>query len=177
MALKRAHGITAGDVKAIRVDGYKATVDICANKNHSTPFEGRFSVPYLIATSFTHGNTRLEAFTEPRLADPETAALARKVEVYLDADIDAEFPHRRAALVAIETTDGAVHERYQPTRIGDPDAPLTDDQLSDKFIELVAPVTGVGAAETLLAACWSLETLASIRDLPIAIGRDAQAAE
>jgi 2-methylcitrate dehydratase PrpD len=134
-------------------------------------------VPYLIATSITHGNTRLDAFTEPRLADPETAALVLKVDVYLDEAIDVEFPHRRAARVAIETSDGAVHEHYQPTRIGDPDAPLSDDQLSDKFMELVAPVTGAGAAETLLAACWSLETLASIRDLPIAIGRDAQAAE
>ena len=177
MALKQKHGLAAADVKAIRVGGYKATVDICGNKNHSTPFEGRFSVPYLIATSITHGNTRLDAFTEPRLADPETAALVPKVEVYLDEAIDAEFPHRRAARVAIETTDGAIHEHYQPTRIGDPDAPLSDDQLSDKFMELVAPVTGAGAAETLLAACWSLETLASIRELPIAIGRDAQAAE
>ncbi len=177
MALMEMHRITAADVTSIRVGGYKATVDICGNKNHSTPFEGRFSVPYLIATSIIHGNARLDAFTAPRLADPPTAELARKVEVHLDPEIDAEFPHRRAARLTIETTGGTVHEHYQPTRIGDPDAPLTDDQLSDKFIELVAPVTGTGAAETLLATCWSLETLASVRDLPFAIGRDAEAAE
>ena len=177
LVLKEKHGITAADVKHIRVGGYKATVDICANKTHSTPFEGRFSVPYLIATTFTHGNTRLDAFTEPRLSDPETAALVQKVDVHLDEAIDAEFPHRRAARVFIETADGSIHEHYQPTRIGDPDAPLSDDQLSDKFMELVAPVTGTAEAGALLAACWSLETLSSIRDLPVAIGRGAEAAE
>ncbi len=177
MALKAKHGITADDIKAIRVGGYTATVDICGNKKHSTPFEGRFSVPYLIATSITHGDTRLDAFSAARLANPETAALVRKVDVHLDREIDAEFPHRRAARVTIETTDGTVHEHFQPTRIGDPDAPLSDDQLSRKFMELVSPVIGSGAAETLLAACWSLETLPSIRDLPFAIGRDAEAAE
>ena len=177
LVLKEKHGITAADVKHIRVGGYKATVDICANKTHSTPFEGRFSVPYLIATTFTHGNTRLDAFTARRLSDPETAALVQKVDVHLDEAIDAEFPHRRAARVFIETADGSIHEHYQPTRIGDPDAPLSDDQLSAKFMELVAPVTGHDHAEALLAACWSLETLPAIRDLPVAIGRGAEAAE
>ncbi len=177
MALMELHRITAADVKRIRVGGYKATVDICGNKNHSTPFEGRFSVPYLIATSIIHGSARLDAFTEPRLSDPETAALVPKIDVELDEAIDAEFPHRRSARVYIETTDGTIHEHYQPTRIGDPDAPLSDDQLSAKFMELVAPVTGHDQAEALLAACWSLETLSSIRDLPVAIGRGAEAAE
>ena len=73
--------------------------------------------------------------------------------------------------------DGRTLEHYQPTRIGDPDAPLTDDQIADKFKELVVPVTGEAAAQTLLDACWSLDTLGSIRDLPFRIDRAAQAAE
>ena len=79
--------------------------------------------------------------------------------------------------MTIETNDGRMLEHYQPTRIGDPDAPLTDQQIADKFKELVVPVTGDEAADSLLDACWSLESLNSIRKLPFRIDRAAQAAE
>ena len=177
IALREQHGLTAADIKHIRVGGYSATVDICSGKSHKTPVEGRFSVPYLVANGIVHGNARLDAFSEARLADPTVSSLAPKVDVHLDSEIDSGFPHRRAARVIIETNDGRTLEHYQPTRIGDPDAPLTDDQIADKFMELVVPVTGEVAARALLDACWSLETLGSIRDLPFRIGRAAQAAE
>ena len=87
------------------------------------------------------------------------------------------FPRAHLSEVTIETNDGRTLEHYQPTRIGDPDAPLTDDQIADKFKELVVPVIGEAAAKALLDACWSLEKLDSVRELPFRIGRAAQAAE
>ena len=45
--------------------------------------------------------------------------------------------------------------RYQPTRKGDPDAPLSDTELSEKFREFVVPVVGATAAEALLQNLWS----------------------
>ena len=177
IALREQHDLTATDIKVIRVGGYSATVDICSGKSHKTAVEGRFSVPYLVANGIVYGNARLDAFSATRLADPIVSSLAPKVTVYLDQKIDSGFPHRRSARVTIETKDGRMLEHYQPTRIGDPDAPLTDQQIDDKFKELVVPVTGDEAAHSLLDACWSLESLNSIRKLPFRIGRTAQAAE
>ena len=177
IALREQHDLTATDIKVIRVGGYSATVDICSGKSHKTPVEGRFSVPYLVANGIVYGNARLDAFSATRLADPTVSSLAPKVTVYLDQEIDSGFPHRRSARVTIETKDGRMLEHFQPTRIGDPDAPLTDQQIADKFKELVVPVTGDEAAHSLLDACWSLESLNSIRKLPFRIGRTAQAAE
>ena len=51
--------------------------------------------------------------------------------------------------------DGREFYRYQPTRKGDPDAPLSDAELSEKFRELAAPVIGAPAAESLLNALWT----------------------
>ena len=177
IALREQHGITASDIKNIRISGYSATVDICSGRSHKTPVEARFSVPYLVANGIVYGNARLDAFSETRLADLTVSSLALKVDVHFDPEIDSGFPHRRSARVTIETNDGRILEHYQPTRIGDPDAPLTDDQIADKFKELVVPVTGEAAAQTLLDACWSLEKLGSIRELPFRIRRAAQAAE
>lgn len=169
LAIKEQHGVTAADVKSIHLDAYSATVDICSGTDHRTPFEGKFSVPYLVATAFTHGSVRLDAFSEARLNDPATAALARKVSLSLDKEIDATFPHQRAARITVETTDGRTLTHFQPNRKGDPEMPLSDDELSAKYTELAAPVMGAGAAARLLDALWALESAPSVRRLPIAV--------
>ena len=74
----------------------------------------------------------------------------------VDAELDATFPRQRAARVAI-TARGRREELLQPTRKGDPDLPLTDAELEDKYMELAAPVLGGAEAKTLLARLWQLE--------------------
>ena len=54
--------------------------------------------------------------------------------------------------------DGREEEFLQPTRIGDPEAPLSDAQLDDKYLELAVPVVGEGKARALLDRLWKLES-------------------
>jgi 2-methylcitrate dehydratase PrpD len=100
---------------------------------------------------------RFAAFEPARLNDAGTRALMREVEVAVDPQLDAAFPAQRAARVAIEARDGRREEYLQPTRIGDPDAPLSDAQLDAKFLELAAPVLGEAAARARLAALWKID--------------------
>jgi hypothetical protein len=60
--------------------------------------------------------------------------------------------------VEIETADGRKLAHFQETRKGDPELPLTDAELDDKFLELAAPVIGKAAAAALLKDLWALET-------------------
>jgi 2-methylcitrate dehydratase PrpD len=143
-----------------------ATVNVCGSKKHSTPFEGKFSLAYVVAQALNHGSVRLDAFAPERLNDPVTHELVEKVELSLDPGIDAMFPGQRAANLEVETTDGRVLKFHQPTRKGDPDLPLTDDDLNGKFMELTAPVTGEAAAAALLDASWRLDALTSAAELP-----------
>jgi hypothetical protein len=55
--------------------------------------------------------------------------------------------------------DGRVLTHLQPTRKGDPEQPLTDDELEQKFLELAAPVLGQAAAAALLARLGRIDTL------------------
>ena len=65
--------------------------------------------------------------------------------------------------MAIEARDGRREEFLQPTRIGDPDAPLSDAQLEAKFLELAAPVLGEAQARARLAALWTIDSRATLR--------------
>ena len=59
-----------------------------------------------------------------------------RIELTVDPEIDANFPGRRAARVTVTTHDGRTASHLQPTRKGDPELPLSDADLDDKFIEL-----------------------------------------
>ena len=159
LALQAKMKIAANDIEQVRVATYKTALDVAFYDEPCTPSEGRFSLKYVVATALTHGSVRLAAFEPPRLNDPTTRALMRRVDATIDPDLDATFPGQRAARVTITARDGRSETYYQPTRIGDPEAPLTDTQLEDKYLELAAPVIGDAAARTLLARLWRLETI------------------
>jgi hypothetical protein len=50
----------------------------------------------------------------------------------------------------------------QTDRKGDPELPLTDDDLNDKLRELAAPAIGIDAVESLLTRLWSLDRAPAI---------------
>jgi len=102
-----------------------------------------------------HGGVRLDAFSNERLADREIRQIMNLVHVTVDADCEAAFPSQRSAKITVQLGDGRSFERFQPTRKGDPDAPLSDEELSEKFVELAAPSLGTAAAASLLHTLWS----------------------
>ena len=150
-------GVSPEQIRRIHLGAYRATLDVAGYDQPHTPAEARFSVKYCVATALTHGNVRLAAFEADRIEHPATRALMAKIDLTLDAELDAAFPKQRAARVTFETTDGRTETWLQPTRKGDPDAPLTDADLEDKFLELVVPVLGGARSKALLAQLWALE--------------------
>ena len=162
LALKAKMGLAAKDIQRVRVGTYKAALDVAGYDEPRTAAEGRFSLKYVVATALTHGSVRFAAFEPDRMENSATRDLMRRVEVAVDPQLDAAFPGQRAARVAIEARDGRREEFFQPTRIGDPDAPLSDTQLEAKFLELAGPVLGEAKAKALLARLWRLEALQSL---------------
>ncbi len=162
LALKANMGLEARDIERVRVGTYKAALDVAGIEQPRTPAEARFSLKYVVATALTGGSVRFAAFEPERLQDPATRALMERIEVSLDPELDAAFPRQRAARVAIDAAGGRRAEWLQPTRIGDPDAPLSDRQLEDKYLELAGPVLGETPARELLARLWVLESASDL---------------
>ena len=166
LVLQAAHGIDYRDIAHIAVGGYRATFEVTGRKSVATPFEGRFSTPFTVAMALVYGSVRLEAFEPHRLADAQVQALMQKVDVHIDPEIAAGFPSQRAARVTIRLADGRAFTHFQPTRKGDPDMPLDDEELEAKFFELTEPVVGAVAARDLLGRLWSIDATENVSLLP-----------
>jgi 2-methylcitrate dehydratase PrpD len=159
---QRMLGAKPADIARVRVGSYRAAKEVSGYEDPTTPAEGRFSLKYVVATALVHGSVRLAAFEPARLQDPVTRKLMQKIEVTIDPELDAAFPNQRAARVVIDTVDGRSAEYLQPARKGDPELPLTDRDLEDKYLELASPVLGEARAKALVAKLWALETLPDV---------------
>jgi 2-methylcitrate dehydratase PrpD len=126
------------DIETIAISGYGATAAICDRTEVESPRDARFSIQYCVAALMHLGNVRLAAFTPDAMARSDIRGFMGKVSVREDAELAAAYPGKRQARLAITLKDGRVLEHFQRTRKGDPDDPLTDAELLDKFDELAA---------------------------------------
>ncbi len=150
-------GVEAVDISRVCVATYRPALEVACYEDPRTEAEARFSLKYVVATALAHGSVRLAAFEPARLNDKTTRELMQRIETTLDSEVDARFPNARAARVEIETKDGRKASHFQPTRKGDPDAPLSDLDLDAKYFELTEPVIGRAKAAAVLERLWGME--------------------
>ena len=158
------HPIDIDQIKKIRVGAYKATNDVCRYVHPKTPFEAKFSLTYTVSARIILGRVRERAFLETALNNPQIYAMEDKVELSVDPECAAKFPLHRSAKVEMEMNDGSIYAHHQYTRHGDPDEPLTDQELVDKFHELAEPRIGLQLAQTISGEVLGGKGL-SVRDL------------
>jgi 2-methylcitrate dehydratase PrpD len=162
IGLRNQHQLAPKDIAKVRIATYQGGLDIIDNPAPEGGYQAKFSLQYTAAHALVFGSVRLNAFDPDRLGNPDVRALMKKVECVADPELSKAFPRQRAAKVEIETTDGRKLSHFQPTRKGDPEMPLSDEELNDKFLELAAPVLGEAGARALLADLWQIETLKNV---------------
>lgn len=148
-ALQAENGFAAADIETIAIQGYHATVSMCDRMDVETARDARFSLQYCTAALLHMGKVRLAAFSPDALSRSDIRAFMPRVSVTEDAEIAGAYPGRRMARIAVTLKDGRMLERFQQTRKGDPDNPLTDTELFDKFDELAAEALDPEGAQAL----------------------------
>lgn len=157
--IRTEHSFDPSDIEVVTVDTYKTALDVAGNPDPHTAFEAKFSLPYVANHALLYGAVRLNAFEPARLSDERIRRLMGRTKLNADPDLTAKFPGQRAARITIALRDGRRIEKFAPCRKGDPEAPLSDADLDDKFAELAASVVGAGAAKHLLGQLWNVDTL------------------
>jgi 2-methylcitrate dehydratase PrpD len=160
-----ATGVTADDLAAIEVETYGAALAVAGNPAPATPFEGKFSIPLVVATALREGSLTADAFHGFDV--PEVRATMATVTLREGVEFTAAFPARRGARLTAVEHSGRRHEVTVPDRRGDPANPLTPAQLDAKFAGLVGDVLGPDRATSLAAEVRKVGNLADVRALSL----------
>jgi 2-methylcitrate dehydratase PrpD len=160
--LVQQHKLQPQDIKKITLATYKAGLDIIDNATPEGEYQAKFSIQYCVAHAVVYGSVRLNAFMPERMSDPAVRGMMKKIVCVADPEFSKGYPNQRASQVEIETVDGRKLAHFQPYRKGDPELPLTDDELNAKFMELAGPVLGERGSKRLLEQLWMLEKLPAV---------------
>ncbi|WP_149535977.1 MmgE/PrpD family protein [Siccirubricoccus phaeus] len=130
-----------GQVAAIEVATFASAATL-SERAPVSPIAGRFSIPFTVATRILRGHAWVEAFAEEAIADPATRALAARVSVREEPAYTARQPAERVCTLVLRLADGSVRECTVIGTPGDPDRPLPEAAMRDKFRRMVEPGFG-----------------------------------
>jgi len=124
------------DIERVNISTYYWAV-----KNHDhTDIPGvssaKMSIPYSFAVAMISGKADIIEFTEERINDAEISALTQKIIVSSDDEFTSLFPEKSIAVVEIITHDGQHFKERVDFPKGEPENPLTDKEIEEKFIYL-----------------------------------------
>jgi 2-methylcitrate dehydratase PrpD len=165
LAIMKAHGVRAADVERVKVRTYDAALSVASNPAPTTTHQAKFSIQYCLALALRHGGVALAGFATERLGDPETRALMRRIEVVDEKELSAVVPGKRPAIVELTTKAGATHRHRVDYRKGDPENPLTAEELERKFLDLSRSRLGEAEARAVVGQIGRLEQVADVAAL------------
>ena len=125
----------------------------------------KFSLPYAVAASVTHGSTDVTAFYEEKLSDAETLSLAQRVSVSADGEMDLRRYDYPAARVTVSLNDGRIMSESVVAHHGDHRNPAAPEELRQKFLFLAEEALGKDRCGQVVDTVSRLEELEDIREL------------
>ncbi len=159
LLIKSKKKISPEKIKAVSVRTYRHGVE----KNKHSRIHGitsaKMSTPYSVACALIFGRAGIEEYMPERIKDPEILSLAEKVKVFSDDRLSALVPKKRPAIVEVKIDDDRSYTERVDLPKGEPETPLSDREIEEKFISLAAfagkPAAG---AREIICRVMNLET-------------------
>jgi len=162
LAAVREEDLKPEQIRRIRVavlgGGFHLVAEPLEEKQNPTNVvDAQFSVPFGCAVAAVRRRAGLDEFSDAVIHDPLVREMMRRVEPYRDPEVDRDYPRQWRAKATVELVDGRVVERRVERPKGEPENPLTWEELSDKFLSLAGPVVGEARAREIAARTRALE--------------------
>ncbi len=132
-----------------------------------TMVQAQFSLPCAVAMSIIGGQPGPDWYKTNRFKEQDVRELARKIKLVDDPEA-AELWVQHGRLVCkaeVKLKDGQTKQSFIEYPKGEPENPLTEEQLQDKFIANAKGILGQKKAEELAHILLHLEDVRQIPDL------------
>ncbi|MFP4698571.1 MAG: MmgE/PrpD family protein [Eubacteriales bacterium] len=162
--LKLKHNIDIKRIRSIQVSTYRWAVRGHDHKNIQGVASAKMSIPYSVALALKLGKVGIQEYMPSYLEDTSISSLTKKVDVFVDDKLTDLAPQKRAAIVKIITNEHRIYEARVDYPKGEPENPMTKEELENKFISL-AKFAGKSKKEIeeIMKYVWNLES--SLHDL------------
>jgi 2-methylcitrate dehydratase PrpD len=170
LRLKEEERFEIGDIREITVGGIEKLVTHHAIYTPADLMAAQYSIPFCVALSLYHDPMEPASFDERRVRDKKILAMAKRVRLEVDHEIEARG-WDRAARVTVKLKDG---RRFSDLIIhfrGTPKNPLSRDELEAKARRLTRRQLAPQQFDRLTQAIFGLHTLKEVSPLSALLRR------
>ena len=163
--LRGERPLEPGEVKKVQVG-----VSAYAGAQNGNPLPqdtmgAQFSIQYCAALALTGDPSDPAMYGPEAIPDPSRRALAQRVEIVVDPEMEAAYPRHYGARVVLELANG---ERKSAARLdphGMPADPCTDAELMEKFERLASRVKSPAEIAQIINKASNVERFANVGEL------------
>ncbi len=157
LALARERRFTAEDIIAVEVEVNPLCLMLCDRPKPTGNQLAQVSVQHWSAAALSRGKAGLVEGTDESVHDPIIVGLRNKVIAMPNGEIAPD-----GAIVTLKKRDGSTSQERVVHCTGSAKRPMTDLQLSDKFMDQSTPILGPTVSEGFLEHCWSIQNVISV---------------
>ncbi len=164
MELKEVHGLRPEQVERVR----HRTFVVASRGSDARPKSvqaAKYSAPYTIALALALGRNDRAQYSMNLIEDASLLALASKVEVFPDAELEALYNEKWASIIEVTLKDGRILRTRRDLPKGEPEHPLSDAELKEKFLSLASDCVSVDRAKAIWEAIFKLDEAADVSTL------------
>ncbi|OYY92650.1 MAG: 2-methylcitrate dehydratase [Polaromonas sp. 28-63-22] len=158
LQVMQAHQLKPDDLARVVTHVHQGAIDVLGPVvNPATVHQSKFSMGTVLGLVARFGHAGLVEF-DGHFRDESTIALCQRVEMALDAEVDAAYPRRWIGKVTVTTTDGRELQGRVDEPKGDPGNTLSREEITAKAQRLAAFSHAATPAEMTRAidALWNI---------------------
>jgi 2-methylcitrate dehydratase PrpD len=165
VALRGPRLFKPDEVRSVRVGVSAYAKAQNGNPQPKDTMGAQFSIPYCAALALTGDPADPAGYGDAALRDAARYALAQRVEIFVDPEMEAAYPRHYGARVELTLADGQHKSATKLDPHGMPADPCTQEELEQKFLRLAARVKSPAEAAQILAEVRRLDRAADVRGL------------
>ncbi len=159
--------LSAADVKTATVGVLRAGFPLVAEpvekkRRPATIVDAQFSMPFGGSVAILFGNAALDRYTLRNLRSRKVMDLMTHINCVQDPALDIEYPSKWPATAEIETHDGRRYSCKIEYPKGDPENPLSYEEIKDKFLSMVQPVLPDQQANKIIQLVEDFENIGDV---------------
>ena len=158
LALIAEHGLSADNVQRVRIRTFHYATRL-AGYDPKTPDEIAYSIVFPVAAAIVRGTFGLDELQPSALEHPAIRRLCANTDLVESAHLTEISVKKRWADVTLFLKDGRELESAPRSARGDPDDPLTDEELDRKYRRFAEPALGRDRAAEIQALGRQFDSL------------------
>ena len=157
--------LRSAEVETVDLRIYQAAIDLLGNIDPETPYLAKFNLPFCVATALRYGHVQPGDFTPAKLEDKDQRQLMKKIKVASDSDLTGAYPRKWPARVTITLKDGRRLDGANEYPKGDPENPLSEQELITKFKNLTEGTLPSPQTDAIIDRVLGLESMGDVNEL------------